>query len=51
MPNHFLIILFSLATLLPQKKGKKITFGTGEVITYRVHYGFINAAEARMETV
>jgi len=26
----------------------RITFGTGEVITYRIHYGFINAAEARM---
>jgi hypothetical protein len=28
--------------------GNTISFGPGEVITYKIHYGFINAAEAEM---
>ncbi len=28
--------------------GHRITFGLGETIEYKVHYGFVNAANARM---
>lgn len=30
-------------------RDKNITFGPGEVLKYKVHYGFVNAAIARME--
>ena len=42
------LILFFGAPDSSVKSDRKLTFGAGEEITYRVHYGFINAAEARM---
>ncbi|MCA6073952.1 DUF3108 domain-containing protein [Fulvivirga sedimenti] len=49
----FLFCLIPLLALLPpseenQRQGHKITFGPGEELNYRVHYGFLNAAVARM---
>ncbi len=51
----FLIFLLPLLGLLPAKQPEeekprehKITFGLGEEINYRIHYGFLNAAVARM---
>lgn len=43
------LLLFGFRQDTPADTGNRLVFGTGEVITYRVHYGFINAAEARME--
>jgi hypothetical protein len=44
-----LAILLMMILVGPQEPAnRRITFGTGEEISYRIHYGFINAATARM---
>ena len=55
--NSSAVVIFSLflATFLPGDRAKNnyrfinnTSFQKGEVLTYKVHYGFINAATAQM---
>lgn len=49
-----LLILMLSADVLAQKEfreHKNTAFKLGEVLTYRVHYGFIDAGEARLEVL
>ncbi|MGK7390961.1 MAG: DUF3108 domain-containing protein [Candidatus Cyclobacteriaceae bacterium M2_1C_046] len=41
-------MIINTQRLYPANNNNKLAFGTGEVIEYRVHYGFINAATAQM---
>jgi hypothetical protein len=51
--TFFFAVLFSMAAVAQKefRDHKNTAFKQGEVLTYRVHYGFVDAGEARLEVL